>query len=212
MLSWIGPTVPWVTFRAKAFSSSGDFQVTLYKQYREGRGSSSGDDDVTQIDDDDYQSYQAIEFNRGTTVITVFATFLVGTFYCVSGLSDQRKTNVEIFCGFFLLFVTVICWSGSGYWVNRMSRDFFKDRERQGVKFSDETYCSAGCAIQLTNSFITFFLGGLMLLVAIAFPPGAKEDDEGAENNDQNKKDGQDTKIQKIPSAPPTTTKADEEA
>ena len=143
----------------------------MYKQYRE---DTNGDkpfdnDDITQIDDDDYQSYQAIEFNRGTTVITIFVNFFVGLFYFLAGMAapqQPRRVGAEAACGCAMLFVSVMSFAGSGYWLNRMKRDFYEDREDQGYKFSNEINCSAGCALQLANAFWIFGLALLMLALA----------------------------------------------
>jgi len=168
------PLVPWVTFRAESKRGNtldSEYQITLYKQFREDKGADNGpfdNDDVTEIDDDDFQSYQAIEFNRGTTVITLLAAFLIGTFYLLSGAGAlNRNLHAEFGCGLFTLFLAILCWSGSGYWINRMTRDFYEDRQ-DTTDFKDEVNCSAGCALQLTNSFLCLFLALIMLGIAYA--------------------------------------------
>lgn len=165
-------TVPWVTFKAKNKTGGttwfdSEIIISLYKLYREDKGADGGEfenDDITQIDDDDFQNYQAFEVNRFTTILTILVTLGVGFFYLGTGLTTRRLKG-EFYSGLVMLALTVMCWAGSGYWHNRMVRDFYKARERQGYKISNEVNCSAGCALQFVNSFFCLLLGITMLLI-----------------------------------------------
>jgi len=203
-----GPTVPWTTFKAKAkdddFTSvDSEFRLTLYKRYREDKGADGGDwknDDITEIDDDDFQNYPAFEFNRGTTCITLFFSALVGTYYILCGISFlKRNVEREFTCALVMLLLTIMCWSGSGYWHNRMVRDFYKDWKRAGLDVSDEVNCSAGCALQFVNSFVCLALAIIMLAVA-HFDSFKKKDADDDEKKNTTK-----------PSAPPPEAKTNDD-
>jgi len=169
--------VPWTTVRYKfdietPFGSTqfdSAYAISLYKWRREGRHDTHTDDHFV-IDDDEFPNFRAFELNRGTTVLTLLVSFFVGAFYAFLACKDRRLRAGELLCGAAMLLASLLSFAGSGYWVERLRKNYFDDQFPPGT-LSDKVECSYGCGLEIVA-------GVLCLVVAasiFALRPGSSE-------------------------------------